>query len=360
MNGPDVLSAARRELAEVCSNATQPPPALNVSPWVAMSLLQKAVRRGREDLALQAAATLLRDSPERFWRRCCCIAFEDVGLASIQALSLAVAALTGKRFRSSLGGEWSVARTVVLSLAQSAKCRAADDLLMAAELHPAFQMERETFAVMGARELLKIATRGRALPIRALALWYAIGTDHRPSPRLRFRKGEPHAAFDYLCEAGYPHSLVEIAREGFRKTREVLGPLVVLLTDPNRSQSQELFDDTMPPEIQLRGVPGWAYDLYSREGRQSLSTFLATHSKSGKWLRSHVPPAKRVQLFGAAVFRVEGGLVAGRSRWPAGDELRRLVDQECYGRHCPNGSELLELVRNDISLLNKVRQNVHP
>ena len=49
-----------------------------LSPWVAMSLLQKAVRRGRSDLALRAAATLLRDTPDRLWRRLGVIAFEDV------------------------------------------------------------------------------------------------------------------------------------------------------------------------------------------------------------------------------------------------------------------------------------------
>src|SRR5688500_741851 len=42
---------------------------LNVSPWLAMSLMQKAIRRDRADLALRAAATLLQVSPDRFWRR---------------------------------------------------------------------------------------------------------------------------------------------------------------------------------------------------------------------------------------------------------------------------------------------------
>jgi hypothetical protein len=32
---------------------------MDASPWVAMSVLQKAIRRGREDLALNAATTLL-------------------------------------------------------------------------------------------------------------------------------------------------------------------------------------------------------------------------------------------------------------------------------------------------------------
>jgi hypothetical protein len=52
---------------------------LNINPWLAMSLMQKAIRRGRLGLALRASATLLRDSPERFWRRVCVTAFEDKG-----------------------------------------------------------------------------------------------------------------------------------------------------------------------------------------------------------------------------------------------------------------------------------------
>ena len=38
---------------------------MNISPWLAMSLMQKAIRRGREEFALQAAATLLNQAPGR-------------------------------------------------------------------------------------------------------------------------------------------------------------------------------------------------------------------------------------------------------------------------------------------------------
>jgi hypothetical protein len=78
MNGPDILSIARQKLTDaICQY--QPPvnTPLNVSPWIAMSALQKAIRRGHDGLAQRAAATLLSASPERLWRRCGCIAFED-------------------------------------------------------------------------------------------------------------------------------------------------------------------------------------------------------------------------------------------------------------------------------------------
>jgi replication-associated recombination protein RarA len=44
-----------------------------------MSAMQKAIRRGREDLALNAVATLLRDAPEKPRRRIGFVAYEDVG-----------------------------------------------------------------------------------------------------------------------------------------------------------------------------------------------------------------------------------------------------------------------------------------
>src|SRR3954462_9545253 len=93
-----------------------------------MSLLQKAIRRGDEGYALQAAATLLRDSPERLWRRLGLIAFEDVGVAAPEAVHLVTAALAGKQFRAAVGGEWEVASLLTSRLALAPKCRAADDL----------------------------------------------------------------------------------------------------------------------------------------------------------------------------------------------------------------------------------------
>ena len=81
MNGPEILHLVRRDLQRAVAQRGKPPTPqpMDASPWVAMSALQKAIRRGREDLALGAAATLLRDAPERLWRRLGCIAYEDVG-----------------------------------------------------------------------------------------------------------------------------------------------------------------------------------------------------------------------------------------------------------------------------------------
>jgi hypothetical protein len=355
MNKTEALSIARQHLSDaICKD--QPPicDPLKVSPWIAMSGLQKAIRRGEERLALRAAATLLRISPERLWRRCGCIAFEDVGVADLDTVSVVTAALAGKRFRASLGGEWAVASCIVSKMVHAPKCRAADDLLLAAENHRDFENARLQFAFSSTGDLIRIATGADPLPIRALAAWFAIGTDRRPSPRLPSRQGDPIAAFNALREIIDP-AVVEIAKEGVRRTGEVLAPFVALLWPARRQQTATIEDDEFPPEVMIGDAPGWAYDVYSREGRAALASFIEGRTETARWVRDHIPPRQRVTFLGTIVFRVEGGLVRKRLRWKTGDELRRMVDTECNGPHCTDATEILQLMLADIPALNRVR-----
>src|SRR5437764_9080915 len=96
-------SAKVRPAAGVASRETPSFQPVATSPWIAMSTMQKAIRRGRERLAVAAAATLLRESPERFWRRAGVIVFEDIGIADLECVSMVTACLAGKKFREKLG-----------------------------------------------------------------------------------------------------------------------------------------------------------------------------------------------------------------------------------------------------------------
>jgi len=172
VNGTEILHILRHELHLAVGRQGKPPAPrpMDASPWVAVSVLQKAIRRGREDLALRAVVTLLRDAPEKLWRRIGCVAFEDVGIASLDALGLATVALAGKQVRAALGGEWAVVSCIVSQLCQAPKCRAADDLLMACELHPAYAMARADLPYLTTRDLIAVATGQGSVQERALAL----------------------------------------------------------------------------------------------------------------------------------------------------------------------------------------------
>jgi hypothetical protein len=356
VNGPEVFSVIKQQFASAIGAWEAPPfEPLAISPWLAAALLQKSIRRGEEKLALHAAASLLQVAPDRLWRRCAGIVAEDIGLGDLDVVALLTAALAGKRFRAAFGGEWRVASFIVAMMASATKCRASDDLLMTAERHLSLAHARREFAMLSTRELLNIVTGSAALPERGLALWYALGTGHRPPPWLRPRRGEPGVVFDHLCEIGLPHTIVEIGRELFRRTGEPLGPFLALLCPQRQVETATVADDDIPPVVMINGIPGWAHDRYVRDGMECLRIFLQGNTEAARWVRSHVRPAKRVDFIGDVLFRCEGQISRQRLHWPTAAELQRLVDIECAGHGCHDATEILVLMRADLPALNDVR-----
>ena len=354
MNAADIQTPIEADLAR--SLKKRGPPLivnpLQASPWVAMSLLQKAIRRGREDLALRAAATLLRDAPERLWRRLGCIALEDIGLGDLAAVQMATAALEGARSRTKLGGDWAVASCVVSRLSAAIKCRAADDLLMVSDLHPAYQRQRAEWRGAPLADLLAILSSDEPIEIRAVALHHAIG-GARNSFALPRRRAQAMAVFDHLTDAGAPSPWVEIARLNYRRTGEPLAPLVALLSR-ELAGTARILSDLLPQETMIGDIPGWAYDLFSREGRLCLERFLNTGAPAAMWIHRRVRPSRRIAFLGHIVFRVEGGLVDRRLCWPLAIRLRAQGDAEC-SRDWGDASEVLSLMRDDMEELNEVR-----
>lgn len=348
---------AREILATKAALNPRPVNPLVASDWVAMSLLQKGIRRGRQELAIRAAATLIQSAPDRFWRRCAGTAFEDIGVADLETVSLVMAALTGKRFRAKIGGEWAVARFIVLAMCQAQKCRSADDLLMVVERHPQYELARSNLFNLRDAELLMLATGHESLGHRAIAAWYAAGTYWRTTRHLQPRRGVPAALFEALEGPGRSRIMVDLAREGYRKGAGMLAPFVAMLS-PTQESVAGTQDDLFPPETMIGPVPGWAFDLYSREGRTGVEQFLNGGSATARWIRNNMPSASRPQFLGGVLFRVEGGLVRNRIQWGVANELRRVMDVECHGRRCPDATAVLDILRSDIPLLNGVRSRV--
>ena len=361
MNGDHILQHYRDQLAEeILARGSDLPGfnPLNINPWLAMSLMQKAIRRGREDLALCAAASLLSTSPERLWRRIGITAYEDTGVADFETVALVTASMKGKTWRAGIGGEWAVASYLVRRMCRANKCRAADDLHYVCELHRAFEQARLSLTFMPIPELIeRIAGRG-ALPERALALWFAVGTDRCRSEALRQRKGDPYAVLDALCECGFPDTAVEVCREGLRKTNEMLAPFVILLMKESRRSARHVEPDDLPPEEMIGEIPGWAYDMHVREGNQAMARFLEEECDTARWIAARIPAGKRVRFLGGILFRVESGLVDRRLRWKTGDTLRRMADFECQGFKPDEVAEVMSLLRQDLPKLNEARRHV--
>ena len=73
-------------------------------PYIAMSLLQKSIRRGDEKNALSAGIFLLNSNDRSFWKRLCICALEDVGIANLKLVAQVLLVDKGKRGKGSAKG----------------------------------------------------------------------------------------------------------------------------------------------------------------------------------------------------------------------------------------------------------------
>ncbi len=361
MNGPEIMMSVAADIErQLHDHHAEPPPEIGrvISPWVAKALMQKAIRRRRTDLALAAANVLHRTSPDSLWRRLVVIAVEDVGLGDLDTVYMTIVAASQRGRLARYFGSWRLASLVVSRLAAAPKCRACDDLFVATEDCPAWSDDRLELAEMEFGDLLDVIAGDDPIERRAIAMRYAVGTvGSYGATALARRRGHPDAVFDFMCEAGgFAHTLVEITRAAFRITREPFTGLLPLLHPELNGAEAVLVPDDLPPEALIGGVPGWTYDKFSREGRTALGHFLNTDCPAANWLRLHVPPSERIAVLGHALFRVESGLVTDRLVWPTAQRLRRQADYDSWLFSREDAAMLLDLLRTDIGVLNRVRE----
>lgn len=355
----DLFIAADAALQPLASDRIVPTvEPLRISPWLAMSILQKSVRRGDITLGLRAAATLLKADPAKLWRRLAGIVVEDVGLGSVDTIRLVMTAVTaGKSFRQQVGGEWAVASRLVEQMAIAPKCRSTDDLLWTIAQHHELNDLRASLAGVDLSEhLSRIRDRGALLGL-SLASLHASGV--RWDGQVAGKTANAAATFDAMRVAGVDPKIVMLAEQGFRKTREPLPVLLPLLTLALPFGALPAQDDEFPPVVIARsGLPTFCYDAFSWEGKTALSRFLKRNTTTGRWLRRYVPAERRMAVLAGALFRVEGGLVRQRVQWPCAMTLRWLTDSGYHNMKLSDPVEWLDLVRSDLPTIDEERANV--
>lgn len=365
MDHQEFLSSSYPELAAIMSQrqGTIPEPQpLDVSEWLCMSILQKSIRRGETGHALRAAATLLRDAPDRLWKRLAIAVFEDIGLGSLDLITPVLIATSAKGVRKAFGGDWQVVSALVERMVAARKCRAADDLLMTVISHPAYESDRLGLTYRTHRELMDIVASDGDLITRAVALTYLCGTDRFPIQTMRIRKGSNAYALEMMEQTGFPFCVLEIVRRGISRMREPL-PIFVLMLSREVPRRQDGFqptdkDDDIPPTTMIGEVPGWCIDWYTRPGRAAMKSFLRKSTPTSRWIEKHIAPRDRAEVLGGLVFRVEGGLLRRRLQWPTGEYLRRVMEVEAVGFGITDATEALDLLRNDLPLLTEERRHV--
>jgi hypothetical protein len=173
----DTLGAAKQRLArEIDSNSALPSEPIAADPWVVSSLLQKSIRRGERELAKRAAFTFFHHKGAAVWRRLMVIAFEDIGIGSIDALTTTIAAAGDSAWRKNHGGDLKLAVYLAGLLAEAPKDRSADYLCDAND-HPMLAdfwraMEKASLD----SKLSHVGDQALSLPQQAVVAVSALGT----------------------------------------------------------------------------------------------------------------------------------------------------------------------------------------
>ncbi len=337
-------------------NATPPTDPLPCDRWIARSALQKAIRRGKVTLAQRALANLFEHDPRTIWRHLVIIAVEDVGVANVDLLAQIIAARRDRSWRINMGGDWSVMAELVRQMAESNHCQAACDLLLRASNDPALEHVRE-WALDASMSTLTIAMVDTCLPLvdRAIAV-LAVGgglADGQPH-------SDPAAVFEIMAEAGSLSHVVATCHQAWRVSRNPMTMLLPLVWQ-ERSQSDGpgiAFDDPMPAAQLIEGVPGYAFDQFTRMGNQISRAYIAEDQELQRLLKqTGLAKSAWPRTFGDILFLIEGGATVRRMTWDQAELLRQpnrwLPAITILGPHLP---AILRHCRDQGSQIAKVRR----
>ncbi len=354
----------RQELRQAVRQVT--PPALTILPWkdkwVLASALQKAIRRGDAALAMRCADTMLSLDMSMLLRRLQGTALEDVGIGDLEAVTQAIVVTVDVNWLHRLGGVRETLWYVISRLSEAPKERSADYLLSITQHDPALAGLRTDFADAPMLDLLGcLGNKNASIESRALAMWYAIGTDRLPGTNLATRKGDP-AAVRYTLEClGAPSVLLEAGKLAWRRMRNpfpAFVPLLVTVVTPGMATVQE---NTLPPPDFINGIPLYALGGHTRPGKAALREFVNKCLPMRKFLEQHVPEIKWGEAIHVSTFHAEAALCQRHIIWSLGQELRNRaigIDLVQAGVAVENQEAALDLLIHTCTELNLLRQRL--
>jgi hypothetical protein len=330
--------------------------------WLLMSAVQKAIRRGDADLAENAVSALWRLRGKSVWRRLVIIAFEDIGVASVDAMIATCAdrltAFTVAPGRTRGVDDEALLRGAARRLALVAKDRSADFLVSIAQTHPAFEAARGRIAGLSvARQLALVADPAAPIVERAIAAWFASGMNFGDERRVS--EGDRSALFKTFRDLGVPRDLVSATREAAAYTGEPITLMVPLLwLAASASSSHSVSEQSTPPVRKVGDLPTYALDKHCWLGKAAIRRFARECRDVDEALVRYVPEFRALDAAYMAAFYADAAPVSLRFEWNGCRELERLgleADMHKAGVPLAGIDPLLAAVRDNLDHLDAIR-----
>jgi hypothetical protein len=328
--------------------------------WVALSAMQKSIRRGDSPTAQRAVTSLYRSDPSSTWRRLLFIACEDVEIAALGAVVMTATRCANFKALRELGRDEAAALATVQMLAEAPKDRSADLLFAVALRDPALETMRSRCRSASIGQRLEfVADPSLPLPERALAVWHSAGIESRGEQRVG--PGDLNALTRTYGELGVPERLLEAVDVAIKKAREPFVLLLPLLWLAAAGSETELLDSPLTPSGLINGVPLYAVDKHTRLGRQAIKRFAQENTEIAQFLTERGCGSGDDGALRMAVFYADGALTRPTLRWRHSVELAATgaaADFRSVNVETEVSSELVQLVAAHIADLNVIRSQL--
>jgi hypothetical protein len=327
---------------------------------LALSAMQKSIRRGDSLTAQRALTTLYRSDPSSIWRRLLIIACEDVGIAAPGAVAMTASRCANVKALRETGKDEAAALATAQMLAELPKDRSAD-LLFAVVLHdPVLEtMRSKCRSASVTRRLEFVADPTLSLPERALAVWHSSGVESYGEKRVG--PGDLDALLRTYTDLGIPERLLVALTTVIKKTREPFALLLPLLWLTAVGSKSELLDSPLAPSGLINGVPLYSVDRHTRLGRQAIKCFAQENAEIAQFLSERGRRSSDDGALGMAVFYADGALTRPTLRWRHSAELKAAgiaADFHKVNVTARVGAELIELVAAHIAHLHAIRSRL--
>jgi hypothetical protein len=300
--------------------------------WIALSSLQKSIRRGAVEPAT-AAAEVLWSEPSRLLDRLLVIGLEDIGVGDPEVLREVIELTTDRTWRRKLPDK---GRGVTLGLVErmcaATKSRFADEILAIAALEPALGPARTELAMASTEHLAGCSTTSDDIGVRALAFWFLAGTARYPMDGVPRRQGDLAAVWDAARELGVPADWLNLLDSAARRMHWPLAVLLPLAYVSKANGTPTQVAQATPFET-WRGIPLYALDQFTRRGRVAIGRWLAGCRELQQILHVAAPRLAWPKITRYAVFAVESQVCGRHLMWAEQcDVLRRSMLAELAGR----------------------------
>ncbi|MBY3067058.1 hypothetical protein HFO74_27165 [Rhizobium laguerreae] len=333
-----------------------------IDPWLASSLLQKAIRRGEIDLAQDAVAKLYRLRGNLVWRRLTLIAFEDIGIGDVDLIAEVTKLSTDQHLRRNVGTDAEIISSLVKRMAEAPKCREPDFLICTAKQAPAHEALRCRVAGLSLAERVSLAlSPEEQLVSRSVATWMASGING--GGPITLHEGDLPGLMSGFEKLGLPHPLSSAVAAASGKTKEPIVAMVPLLWAAIKQAGEELtvIKDQLPPSISCRGVPSYAFDKHTRLGKHAVAQLLRENNTVRDCVSDYVPEFRARDMVEMAAFYADAVALDRRVTWTQSVGLEALgIETDMTKIGCPVEGVLpiTNVVRNNLDHLNDIRQRL--